>query len=794
MNKRYLLSFCVVFLGAAVSLLFARPTDAQTASALIATPVPPPAPTSATTFKNGAIISISGTAASGNFVNYQVEWAAGLDPGSGWQSTGMMLPSGGQLPVSNGLLANWDTSSITASGYYTVRLTLNSSNLAPQQALTMVYLEPDLLSTNWPQFLSQGPALGAGVVPARNADGTFRLLLEAPKGPFPIGVSELWTLNLNGPPQKTQQPGAGGFMQPSVANFDGGTAEQAMVIDFSDLDFFNENGTLSILNTNPNIWYVGGQTVVEKLAGDNTWKTLGYGFDYNTQVAYLSAWQLDGTQVNSKFPIQLTFNNPSDGNLNRNPVLVGDINGDGKKEIVAMEDLSPTTFTLVLFGDDGSPLTWKVPALPGILGAMAAADLDNSGKLEMIVSANTETQTFLHVFQPDGTERSGWPLIFPNSGTSSQSYLAIGDLNRDRTKEIVYAHAGFLHVLKGDGTSLSSAWPLNAGTGPGSALGYNAVTIGDVDGDGFPEIVTVLNIPGSTADPYFTIGSFGNEQLLAIRRDGTISRSWQLTAGYGCLTQFYPTPSIGDFNQDGITDIAVAYDVSGSACASNVSAGIVTILSTGAPYNPALNDWPLVRHDPRNTSVLPSSIAVVIPDFTLSISSAQPVDPGSPAVFTVTVAPSPSPYDFPVGSFGCTNLPKGASCLFNPGSVIPGASSATTTLTIATTSRTLSAMTPVGGSARNSLQDLAALGFSIVGIFGLIGTRNQKRTVLQKRVQLAVLLIASASWYGCTGSSSGNSGPMPNPNGTPAGTYEITVTAVGNSATAHSAIVTLKVN
>jgi len=794
MNRRFLLAFCIVFFGTALSFLFAKPTDAQAGSALIATPAPPPSPTSSTTFKNGSIISISGTAASGSFVSYQVEWAAGLDAGSGWQSTGITLAGGGLLPVSNGLLANWDTSSITASGYYTVRLILNSSNLAPQQALTMVYLEPDLLSTNWPQFLSQGPALGAGVVPARNADGTFRLLLEAPKGPSPIGVSELWTFSLNGTPQQTQQPGAGGFMQPSVANFDGGTAEQAMVIDFSDLDFFNENSSLSVLNTNPNIWYVGSQTVVEDLAGDNAWKTLGYGFDYKTQVAYLSAWQLDGTQVNSNFPIQLASNNPGDGNLNRNPVLVGDINGDGKKEIVAMKDLSPTTFTLALFGNDGSPLTWNVPALAGTLGAMVAADLDNNGKLETVVSANTETQTFLHIFQPDGTERSGWPLTFANSGISSQSYLAIGDLNRDGTKEIVYAQAGFLYVLKGDGTSFSSAWPLNAGTGPGSAFGYNAVTIGDVDGDGFPEILTVLNKLDNTADPFFTTRSFGNEQLLAIRRDGTISRSWQLTAGYGCFTQFYPAPSIGDFNQDGITDIAVAYDVSGSACASNVSAGIVTILSTGAPYNPALNDWPLVRHDPRNTSVLPSSSTVVIPDFTLSIGSAQPVDAGSSAVFTVTVVPSPSPYDFPVGSFGCTNLPKGASCLFKPGSVIPGASSATTTLTIATMSRTLAAMTPAGGSARNSLQAWAAMGFSIVGIFGLIGTRNQKKPVLQKSVQLAVLLIASASWYGCAGSSSGNSEPMPNPNGTPAGTYEITVTAVGNGATAHSAIVTLRVN
>ena len=34
--------------------------------------------------------------------------------------------------------------------------------------------------------------------------------------------------------------------------------------------------------------------------------------------------------------------------------------------------------------------------------------------------------------------------------------------------------------------------------------------------------------------------------------------------------------------------------------------GVVTILSTHAPYNPAVNDWPMIYHDPQNTSVLPA--------------------------------------------------------------------------------------------------------------------------------------------------------------------------------------------
>src|SRR5579871_1449563 len=56
-----------------------------------------------------------------------------------------------------------------------------------------------------------------------------------------------------------------------------------------------------------------------------------------------------------------------------------------------------------------------------------------------------------------------------------------------------------------------------------------------------------------------------------------------------------------------------------------------------------------------------------------------------------------------------------------------------------------------------------------------------------------VLLAGCAGWYGCT-SSSGRYGPPPNPNGTPAGSYSITVTAAGNGGISHSASAVLKVN
>ena len=761
-----------------------QPASSNSLNASIISPIPPPSPTSPTTLKNGVVIAITGTAAGTGFQSFQVEWAPGLDATSGWQTTGVTLAGGGSAPVTIGSLATWDTSSATAVGYYTIRLTVNISN-APVQALTMVYLEPDLLSANWPQFLNLGPAVGAGVVPARNTDGTFRLVMESPAGPS-LPTGEFWTLPLTGPAQATVQTGHGGFFHPAVANFSGGAGDEAMIIDFSTgsppssaLELFQQNGTSTSLGSNPNLWYLGSQLVVEDLAGDSHWETVGYGIDYTNLVADISAWKPDGTLLNTNFPVKVPFLNPNDGRLNRNTVLVGDVNGDGKKEIVVMELPSPTTFSLALFANDGSPLTWQVPPLSGQPDVLAAADLDNNGKLETIVAANSDTQTLLHVFQPDGTERPGWPLTLFNSNINSESSLAVGDLNHDGHKEIVYSHESFLYVFNADGTNFSSAWPISTPAGP--SFGCNGVVIGDVDGDGFPEIVTVLNTESFNSDPYFALGGYSDQTLLAIRRDGTISKSWQLNAGSGCWLQFFPAPAIGDFNQDGITDIAVVSSIGGGACSASTP-GVVTIISTGAAFNPSLNDWPLVRHDPRGTSVLLCS------DFCLSTSTAQPVNAGSPATFTIAVTPNEIPYNSAVKNFTCSGLPTGASCNFSSASVTPGLSTASNTLTISTMSRTLAMARPAAASQRFLFAALLGAGlFGVLTIFAMPSKRKGKLSGLA----FGLLLFGSTLAVGCNGG--GSSGPQPNPNGTPAGTYSVTVSATGGSNIAKTVEVTLTV-
>jgi hypothetical protein len=254
---------------------------------------------------------------------------------------------------------------------------------------------------------------------------------------------------------------------------------------------------------------------------------------------------------------------------------------------------------------------------------MAAADLDHNGKLETILFNNffniTGAHSEVHVFQPDGSERPGWPVAV-NDSQFAQAYFAVGDFKRDGHEEIVFTHETSLYLFNSDGSLFSNAWPLTTGI-----LGYGAAVIGDIDGDGLPEIVITRN----------DFSGFYDAKLLAIRSDGTTARTWQLTGRNGYDQYAYPLPIIGDFDQNGTTDIAVAYEVTGPG---NLIPGVVTIVTTGAPFNAANNDWPMSLQNARDTAILVRTSATTL-GLTLS-TGANPSVFGVPLTFTGGVTPN----------------------------------------------------------------------------------------------------------------------------------------------------------
>lgn len=182
------------------------------------------------------------------------------------------------------------------------------------------------------------------------------------------------------------------------------------------------------------------------------------------------------------------------------------------------------------------------------------------------------------------------------------------------------------------------------------------------------------------------------------------------------------------------------------------------------------------------------------PDFQLGPApGAQTITAGQSAHYNISINGGPT-FTGAV-TFACTaGLPKGAVCSFNPASVTPGANGvANTALTITTAARQIFSMDrppvlPRRGPIYATL--LPMLGIVFVG-FGAARRKRMSRHLTATLLLLALLLFLGAGMLGC--------GYVPvnpsvtNPNGTPAGSNSVTVTATSGNIS-HSLNVALNVN
>lgn len=196
-----------------------------------------------------------------------------------------------------------------------------------------------------------------------------------------------------------------------------------------------------------------------------------------------------------------------------------------------------------------------------------------------------------------------------------------------------------------------------------------------------------------------------------------------------------------------------------------------------------------------------TTVPVQSADFALSSpTGAQSVNAGQPATYTISVAAQGGTFASAV-TLSCNSLtlPVQASCSFNPASVTPGASSANSTLTIATTARSaVPSMPPPGvvwrlrGVPIGWLVVFAAL-LGVVLALRVFATSPRAERLIRRGpwiiyLPLAVLFcVLLLKLSGCSGMSSGGGPP---PNGTPIGTYTVTVTGISGGAS-HSTMVTL---
>ncbi|MDL1988603.1 MAG: S8 family serine peptidase [Deltaproteobacteria bacterium] len=420
-------------------------------------------------------ITITGTAAGNSFDRYEVFVGRGENP-TIWETTGLTL-AGGQ--VVDGVLATWDCSSYE-NDTWTIKLI--SHDLCGITTETTSYVIIDnSLQQGWPQETMYGGASYNASIVTGDVDNDG--VLEVVTGSYE-GNIYIW--RYDGTPLEGWPVYIGGqSLTPALADLDGdGDLEIAIGTNSS-----YQNEKLFVLHHNgdpfegnwPKGWgseygseinYISDAPTIADIDGDGDLEIL-----VANELREICAWHHDGTIV-SGWPADLFKSQNGTG------VSIGDIDGDGDMEILAAES---SVSGVEVYGNvyawhhDGSTVAgWPID-VDGTLYQPVLGDVNGDGKSEVIVGSRAG----LFVFNAEGA------LVFVKYiGINECKLPCLGDLDNDGIPEIILLGGNnTIYAWHGDG-SYVSGWPRTFGF-YNDALVSGAV-VGDVDDDGEKEIVAAV--------------------------------------------------------------------------------------------------------------------------------------------------------------------------------------------------------------------------------------------------------------------------------------------------------------
>ncbi len=298
----------------------------------------------------------------------------------------------------------------------------------------------------------------------------------------------------------------------------------------------------------------------------------GRAFVYHGSAAGLAtspAWTAEGDQVGAEF--------------GHSVATAGDVNGDGYADVVVG----------ALFHDNGSTDEGRASVFLGSAAGLStstgwtaegdqasaafgssvasAGDVNGDGYGDVVIGAVEfdngeagEGRAFLYLGSAGGlSSGADWTAESDQGGALfGHSVAGAGDVDGDGYGDLIVgardfdageADEGRASIYHGSAAGLAAAAAWTAETGQGAWFGYSVATAGDVDGDGYGDVVV-----GAI---FYDNGQPGEGR--AFLYDGTASglsttASWMAESNDEAANFGYSVASAGDVNGDGYGDVIVA--------------------------------------------------------------------------------------------------------------------------------------------------------------------------------------------------------------------------------------------
>jgi subtilisin family serine protease len=472
-------------------------------------------------YRLGDLLKIFGSV-SDKYVGLQVEYGIGENINT-WFSNGITVS---KPPITNNVIAQWNTSTAPSSNYYTLKVTgLTADNKVNVKLIRNIYLD-STLKKGWPQKVMY-----------ETEESTSHLQIH----------SKYYTLFPN-----------------TLAN----SVEKEKI---TTPQTFTEDELLKqIANENPNVmqtvYYWAGmlETAVADINNDGNKEIVIYKGGVPPKIL---VYGQEGSLLCSK---DIGDTGVDGGNLNF--PLVGDLNNDSFGEIVILRtnfENSPYYSELYLIDKNCNAIPGWPLRLPSIYygATMLMADVNLDGNKEVVLKGNSESNTDYEpnrnilLINNKGIMAKVTDLPNCSWGGSIVSSPAIGNFDDDPEMEIVSAdpapgaggmwagnqfvgwnNTGVIYIYNLDG-SVVKGWPVYT-----NGVIFSSPVVGDVNNDGKQEIVVGLMYVSEV----FPDTRYGG--VYVFDRNGNVLQGWPYHKGYN----FWSTPALGDLDSDGDLEISVS--------------------------------------------------------------------------------------------------------------------------------------------------------------------------------------------------------------------------------------------